>query len=73
MTSMIQTYVGGYVYHIHCLYPTEPGPSQVKGGKSVEPAEEGKESNSDDQDERCMVEEDGQSYKKDVDLGLRPI
>lgn len=50
---------------MHCVHPTEPGPSQVEGGRSVEAEEEGKESNSDDEDERCIVEEDTQSHKKD--------
>ena len=58
---------------MHCVHPTEPGPSQVEleGGRSVEAQEEGKESYSDDEDERCMVEED-RSHKKDVDPGLWP-
>ena len=63
---------------MHCVHQTEPGlglalPSQVEleGGRSVEAQEEGKESYSDDEDERCMVEED-RSHKKDVDPGLWP-
>ena len=48
------------ICHMHCVHPTEPGPSQVEleGGRGVEAQEGGKESYSDDEDERCMVEED---------------
>ena len=58
---------------MHCVHPTEPGPSQVEleGGRIVEAQEEGKESYSNDEDERCIVEVD-RSHKKDVDLGLWP-
>ncbi|ROK15715.1 hypothetical protein DPX16_10019 [Anabarilius grahami] len=54
-----------------CPSEEEPGPSQVEGGRSVEGKVEGKESYSDDENERCMVEE-GRSHRQDVDPGLWP-
>lgn len=54
------------MYISDCVHPTEPGLTQVEGGGSVEAEGEGKESNSEDEEERCQGGR-RQIHKTDVD------